>query len=286
VSAVVQVGGSKRTLVRATASTMVGGCAPGYRVDALDNTQCEPCPANQYWGGSRNFGTSCNTCAAPGVVSPDRTKCYIAALCPAGQQYNPLSPTDCIPCPSASFKATSDSVPAPCSACPYTVSTDKTKCQRPAPCGRGQEWQLNQPGVCGVCERAGFYKDSADISEDSVSRCTACPDIGSGKFQNSLAFNRESCINNCDGGYFFDDSSTSTRIDPTSCTKCPWPQVKGAPAPTACRQVCDVRNVNLALRTTPNSDRTGCVKPVVCGRGQEFDINFPQDISVSVDCWI
>jgi len=47
-----------------------------------------------------NFGTSCYTCTAPGVASPDRTQCQIAAACPAGQQYNPSSPTDCIACPS------------------------------------------------------------------------------------------------------------------------------------------------------------------------------------------
>eukprot|EP00775_Hariotina_reticulata_P007892 gene7892-8088_t len=286
VSAVVQVGRSKRTLVKAIANSMVAGCAPGYRVNATDNTLCELCPANQYWGGSRNFGTSCNNCAAPGVASPDRTQCQVAATCRVGQQYNPDSPIDCIPCPPGTFKASNDSVGAPvaCSSCPYNVSTDKTKCQQPAPCGRGLEWQRNEPGQCGVCERAGFYKDWADADETNVTRCIACPDVGPGKFQNSLALTRESCINNCDGGYFFDDSNMASRIDPTRCTSCPWPQVKSGPAPTACLEVCDVRNSDLTQRTTPNSDRTGCVKPVICGRDQEFDINFPHDISRCKPC--
>jgi len=76
----------------------------------------------------------------------------------------------------------------------------------------------------------------------------------------------------------YDDTNTTTRIDPTKCIRCPWPRVKAGSAGTACLDICDVDNADLTLRTTPNSDRSRCIKPVVCPRGMEFDLDFPEDI--------
>jgi hypothetical protein len=291
IKAIIQPGDSKRTLVKAVATSMVQlNCTAGQR-RAANGSVCEPCPAGQYWDETLNFGFFCKVCNSPGVVSTDSTKCQTTATaCLAGFEFNPAKPMECQPCRSGTYKAKNDTngIAIKCETCSYTVSTDRTKCQKPAACSRGFEWELNNPGHCVPCELPNYYKDTNDANETAVTKCQLCPTVGSGKFENTIGFNTsyatENCLNNCDGGYAYDDSTTASRRDPTKCKKCAWPLVKSGPAPTQCMGVCDVRNANEALRTTPNSDRTKCITPVVCGRNEEFDKDFPEDVMKCKPC--
>jgi hypothetical protein len=288
IKAVIQPGDSKRTLVKAAGYRLNRACFAGERTSA-DSEGCEACPLGQYWDEPFNYGYSCKVCNSPNVVSEDRKKCQNAiTLCNAGQQYNPAKPNECQPCPSGTYKAADDfGTPAKCEACSYTVSLDRTKCQKPAACSRGFEWAVEQPGHCVPCERDNYFKDTADADEDDVNKCDLCPSVGTGKFQNTVGsgggnpYAKENCLNNCDGGYAYNNATTLTRQDPTQCIKCPWPLVKAGPAPTQCMGVCDVIATTAeGARTTPNSDRTKCIIPVICPRGMEFDKDFPEDISV------
>jgi hypothetical protein len=293
IKAVIQPGDSKRTLVKAVVSRLTTTACPAGDRRKADGSSCEACPAGQYWDETWNYGYSCKVCNSPNVVSADRTKCQDATTtCDAGKQYNPAKPNECQPCPSGTYKAVNDAgSPAKCEACDYTVSLDRTKCQKPAACSRGFEWAVEQPGHCVPCEKDNFFKDTADFNETEVTKCQLCPSVGTGKFQNTVGsgggapYAKENCLNNCDGGYAYDDSTTASRQDPTLCTKCPWPLVKAGPAPTQCMGVCDVIGTTAeGARTTPNSDRTKCIIPVICPRGMEFDKNFPEDISKCKNC--
>eukprot|EP00775_Hariotina_reticulata_P009696 gene9696-9855_t len=291
IRAVIQPGDSKRTLVKAVATSMVQqNCTAGQRRNS-SGTGCETCPAGQYWDETFNFGFSCKVCNSPNVVSTDSTKCQATATsCAAGTEFNPAKPDECQPCRANTYKSIGDSggIARKCENCSYTVSTDKTKCQKPAACSRGFEWELNNPGHCVPCEQPNYFKDVSDADESSVTKCQLCPTVGAGKFQNTIGYNTsyitENCLNNCDGGYQYDNTNTASRKDPTKCQKCAWPLVKAGPAPTQCMGVCDVRNANEALRTTPNSDRTKCITPVVCGRNEEFDKEFPEDVMKCKPC--
>jgi hypothetical protein len=92
-------------------------------------------------------------------------------------------------CPSNTYKAQDDtnSISRGCESCSYSVSSDRTKCNKPAPCSRGQEWAVAAPGVCVPCEDSTFFKDTHDENESNPTKCIRCPDIGPGKFQNTRA---------------------------------------------------------------------------------------------------
>eukprot|EP00775_Hariotina_reticulata_P005167 gene5167-5405_t len=288
IKAIIEPGQSKRTLVKAVASNMVQlNCTAGQR-GAANASVCEPCPDGQYWDEPLNFGFACKVCSSPNIVSTDRSKCQATATaCQAGYEVNPAKPMECQPCRAGTYKSSPDvnGIAAKCETCSYTVSTDRTKCQKIAACSRGFEWENNNPGHCVPCELQSYYKDTNDLNEAAPAKCQLCPSVGFSKFQNTVGFNTtyasENCLNNCDGGYAYDDTNTTSRRDPTKCKKCAWPLVKNGPAPTQCMGVCDVRNANESLRTTPNSDRTKCITPVVCGRNEEFNKEFPEDVMLA-----
>eukprot|EP00775_Hariotina_reticulata_P000660 gene660-955_t len=264
-------------------------CTAGQR-RAANASACEPCPAGEFWDETFNFKFSCKVCNSPNVVSTDRTKCQAtASACPAGFETNPAKPMECQPCRAGTYKNTGDvnGIAIKCETCNYTVSTDRTKCQKIAACSRGFEWQNNNPGHCVQCELPNYYKDTNDVNETAPTKCQLCPTVGTGKFENIMGFNTtyasENCLNNCDGGYAYEDTNTASRRDPTKCKKCAWPLVKAGPAPTQCMGVCDVRNTNESLKTTPNSDRTKCITPVVCGRN-DFSKEFPEDVMKCQPC--